>query len=433
MKKIYLILFVFLSIFAFGQRRQVTNAWGYHKDGFLDDAKTAIDKAEASEETKDWYRTYFIKGKIYRDLGISDNKNWKKLCGQDCFNIAYDAFLKSIKLNFKDPANKELDVTNPNDLMKFANIIQKQDVRDFENTEDLYEVVMMHFPALSNDFVMQGAEFFKTNDYENAYQSFSKAMTLSLMKVDTQLVYYTLLAAMNTKRYKEAINVSDALIKLNFGENNKEKMSIYQYQAMAYRNLNDSVKMLKTIDKGIDLFPNDSYPLIIEGYNYYVGKNNNEKALEYINLAIEKGEETTEKAQLYSLKGTILQNLGKNNEAITEFEKALNLAPDFNAYYSLGAVYNNSAADTILWADNNISLTDKEYRKKYKIYEDIAIDYLDKARTYLEKAYELNSKNLEVLQSLRTIYRKNKDEEKYAKIDAEIKALTSPQKSIPID
>ncbi len=440
MKKASLILFIFISILTFGQKRQVTNAWGYHKDGYLDDAKDAIDKAEANPETKDWYRTYFIKGKIYRDLGISDSKKMKKLCDPNCFNIAYDAFIKSIQLNFKDPANRQLDVTNPTDLMKFSSIIQKQDVRDFESTEDLIEIVAMHFPALSNDFVMQGADFFKDGNYESAYQSFSKAMTINFISVDTQLVYFTLLAAMNTDRYKEAANISGELIKLDFGKNNAEKVSIYQYQAMAYRHLDDTAKMLKTINKGIENYPNDSYPLVIEGYNYYVGKNNNVKALEYINIAIQKAEATNNNnntnkdlAQLYSLKGTILQNIGKNNDAIVEFNKALEIAPDFNAYYSLGAVYNNAAADTIAWADNNIPLTDKEYAKKYKVYEDIAIQYLDQARIYLEKAYELNPKNIEVLQSLRTIYRKNRDDEKYAKMDAEIKALTTPQKPTPTE
>lgn len=125
MKKASLILFIFISILTFGQKRQVTNAWGYHKDGYLDNAKNAIDKAEANPETKDWYRTYFIKGKIYRDLGISDNKKWKKLCGTECFNIAYDSFIKSIQLNFKDPANRQLDITNPADLMKFSKTLFK--------------------------------------------------------------------------------------------------------------------------------------------------------------------------------------------------------------------------------------------------------------------------------------------------------------------
>lgn len=422
MKKISLIFLMFICIFAFGQKKNVTDAWSYLRDGFLDDAKTAIDKAESNVDTKDWYRTYFYKGKIYREIGISKEKKYKKLCGDECFDIAYDALMKSIKLNFTKQENKDLDLTDFLDLQKFIQVIQKMDSRDFLDTEAIYEIIGILFPVLCDDLANKGIDAYKKLDFENSYKNFEKAMTISFSKAkaDDQLIFLTALAALETKRFKEAIECYEALIKLDYGQNNEEKIRIYINQALAYKELNDTVKMLKTLDKGIEKFPKDNYPLIIEAFNFYVKNKNNQKALDYINLAIEKN---SNNPQFYSIKGTLLQDMKKLDAAVVEYENAIKLDPNnFDAYYQLGAMYFNAAADTIAWANNNIP--PQEF-KKMDAYNEIAKEFMTKSLPYLEKAYEIKTNNLNVLQTLRTIYYKVGNLEKYQKIDAELKEITS--------
>ncbi|PLX06186.1 MAG: hypothetical protein C0596_17035 [Marinilabiliales bacterium] len=78
MKKLSVfIVLAMLSVAVFGQKRNVTSAWSYLKDGFLDDAKKSIDKAEIHDDTKDWYKTYYFKGQIYQELGISEKPKYR--------------------------------------------------------------------------------------------------------------------------------------------------------------------------------------------------------------------------------------------------------------------------------------------------------------------------------------------------------------------
>ena len=71
MKKLSLLFVLFaLSFSLLAQKNAVTSAWSYLKDGFLDDAKKSIDKAELNADTKDWYKTHYFKGQIYQEIGI---------------------------------------------------------------------------------------------------------------------------------------------------------------------------------------------------------------------------------------------------------------------------------------------------------------------------------------------------------------------------
>jgi tetratricopeptide (TPR) repeat protein len=411
-----------MSVIAFGQKREITNAWGYLKDGFLDDAKKSIDKAELNVETKDSYKTYYYKGKIYRELGVSKNKKYKALCGETCFDVAYDALMKSIKLNFTKPENQNLDLTDELDLMKFAKVLGKQDSRDFEDFESIADIVMNIFPALSNDLVNEGIKKFQEEKFEESYQKFVKASSIAITSADTQLIYLTSLAAMETNRFKETSKFCEALIKLNYGENNQIKVTIYLNLSRAYSALNDTVKMLKTLDAGISKFPQDNYPLIIEAFNFFVKIKDDEKALNYINMAIEKN--PTNPA-FYSIKGTLFEGMGNKDGAAEEYNKGLQIDPEnFDANYQLGAMYYNAAVDTIEWANKNLPPRDFD---KIREYTEVAKNLWEKSLPYLEKAYSMQPQNLNVLQTLRIIYRKTGKMDLYDKVDAEIKVLTEPK------
>jgi tetratricopeptide (TPR) repeat protein len=424
MKKFCIIVLILIGIVAYGQKREVTNAWSYLKDGFLDDAKTSIDKAEKNPETKDFYKTYWFKGKIYRELSVTTDKKYKALCkDMDCLDVAYEALMKSVKLNFKKEENRNLDLTKQVDLMKFSKIVMDNaynDKGDFEDIESISEIVGLVLTAIKNDFYNQGIIAMQKQDFERAYLKFEKAVSISFASVDTQLYYLTSLAALETKRYDKVAQISTELIKLNYGANEEEKVRIYLNQAIAYRELNDTVKMLKTIDEGISKYPKSNYPLIIEAFNYYVPREQHEKAIECINMALEKDPNN---AQFHAIKGTLLESLKNSAKAKQSYEKALELdANNFDANFQLGVLYYNAAADTIAWAENNIP--PKEFAKA-AIYDEIALKLIEESIPYFEKAYQLQPKNLDVLQNLRTVYHKTKKREKSEEIGRQIKELTT--------
>ncbi len=421
MKKLSLLFVLFaLSFSLLAQKNAVTSAWSYLKDGFLDDAKKSIDKAELNADTKDWYKTYYFKGQIYQEIGISEKPKYKALC-TDCLDIAYEAYIKAIKLNFINPEYRNLDLTSETGLMQFVKILSAQDEKNYENTEALYDIIGNRFPALSNAFINQGVSKYQTNDYEGAYTNFEKAVMIATLsfKADTQLYYFASLAAMKANKFEEAVQLNDMLIQLKFGANDDERVGIYLNQAVAYKNMGDTVKMLGILEKGIEAYPNANYPLVIETFNYYVNKGENEKAFEYINMAIEKNQND---AQFYVIRGTLLEEMKRKQEAQSDYEKAISLQPEnFDANYSLGAFYYNTAVDTLDWADKNIPINKFAELDKYK---DIANGFFRQSLPYLEKALAQQATNVNVLSTLKTIYYRLGEMEKYNEISAKINALT---------
>lgn len=421
MKKLSVLLVLFAICFSsMAQKTKVTSAWSYWKDGFLADAKKNIDEAEVHADTKDSYKTYYFKGMIYQDLGSSEKPKYRSLC-DDCFDIAYDAYIKAILLNFVNPDYRKLDLTTEMGLMQFVGVIQKQDDRNYENTESLYDILLVRFPALANGFVNEGVTKFQAGEYDAAYGKFEQAVMISTLsfKADTQLYYFASLAAMKAQKFEEAVKLNDILMQLGFGENDEDKVAIFLNQAISYGAIGDTVKMLETLEKGISTFPNANYPLVIETFNYYINKGESAKAFEYIDMAIKQNPND---AQFYVIRGTLLEEMLRKPEAQLDYEKATELQPDnFDANYSLGAFYYNTGVDTLKWAEENISVTQIAESDKY---DAIAQDYFKKAIPHLEKALELQPENLNVLSTLKTIYYRVKDMEKYNVIKIKIEALT---------
>jgi tetratricopeptide (TPR) repeat protein len=420
MKKLNLILILIaLSIMSFAQRKEVTSAWSYLKDGFLDDAKKSIDKAELNAQTKDWYKTHYYKGIIYQELGNTQNKKYKALCN-GCLDISYDAYLKSIKLNFTDTANRDIKIETTEGFMQFVKIVTANNPRDFEDSQALLDIIGNRFHALSNSFVNQGVNDFKDNKFEEAYSSFEKAMNIASLsfQADTQLIYFTSLAAIRSEKYKEAIELNDVLIKLNYGIDDDEKVSIFLNQAQSYAHTGDTTKMLSILESGISKFPNNNYPLVIETFNYYVNKDEKTKALEYINMAIEKN---STDPQFFVIKGTLLEEMKHKEEAQKEYENAIKIDPNnFDANYSLGAFLYNNAFDTLDWMNENVPIGDFA---KEDMYKKIANELFEKALPYLQKTYEQQPTNINVLNTLSTIYYRLGKTDECMKIKGELDAL----------
>lgn len=420
MKKLFFIgVALVLALSMSAQKQMLTSAWSYLKDGYLDDAKKAIDKAELNPQTAENYKTFWFKGNIYLALSTTKNKKYQALC-DNCIDVAYDAYMKALKLNFVKPEHKDIDFTTQMGLMKFVSVLQEGNEAYFESSEALMEILAEKFPEMSRVYKAKGEEAWRANDFETAYNKWSKASGIpSFAGIDTTIYYYTSLAAMRCKKYDEAIEICDMLIKMDYGMDNKERISVYQNLAMALKETGDTVRMLKVLEDGIKKFPNDNYPLVIETFNYYVGSGNSEKAREYINMAMENDPNN---AQFLVIRGTLSQEMKDNKAAEADFNKALELDPNnYDAVYGLGALYINTAADTLEWAEKNVPPTDFTTFEKY---QEIAKDYQTKALPHLEKALSIKPNDLQVLQILKELYYKTGKYEESQQMGARIKELT---------
>lgn len=419
MKKLILWLVCVNTAIISQSQIEVTNAINFLKDGFLDDAKASIDKAENNVKNKESYKTYYYKGWIYQEIGISESPKYQKLC-DNCFDIAFEAYLKALKYNFVNPDNQNIDLNTEPGLMQFAKIISTPDERNYKNTDVMYDIILNKLPALSNAFFNLGISYYQDKNYEKSYLNFEKAVTIATIsfKVDTQLYYLTSLAALKYEKYEEAIKYSDLLITLNYGNTNEEKVANILNKAIALKNSGEEEKMLNTLEKGIKDYPDANYPLIIENFNYFVKKGENKKALEYINIAIDRNPEN---ASLILIRGTLFEELKLNQEALNDYLTAISKDPDnYDANFNLGAFYFNTGVDTLQWAEKEIPVNNPE---KYAVYKEIANGLFRQALPYLEKADMMKPDRPELMATLKTAYYRLGEMDKYYEISAKIDAL----------
>ncbi|OFX43585.1 MAG: hypothetical protein A2046_01535 [Bacteroidetes bacterium GWA2_30_7] len=413
MKKTTLIIsLLFVSLVFNAQPNKRVSAYNYLKYNELDKAKEAIDAACKHEATISDPKTWYYAGQIYQ--GIYVNKNFKSL-DADALTKSLDAYKKAMALNFKDPANKNLDLSKEDDLVKFTLLLMNQKTA-YVDDEIVMDIIMNRFPALANIFVNKGVTEFKdTKDYPSALNSFENSLFLSTLsgKLDTPIIYYAALAADKAKDFEKSIKYYDLVTKFGYGADVKEKASMFYLLAKVQQAKGDTVKYIETLKKGIDKYQEGSASLVTELINYYLETKQGAKALNYLKLAIEKDpSNATYHFAQGSLYDTYFQNVDSAN---ISYKKAIELKSDyFDAYYNLGALYYNTGAAIIEKANDEKDL------KKYDVLKKQADEKFALALPYLEKAYELNPEDISTMQSLKTLYYRTGNMEKHDQIKAKL-------------
>ncbi|MBA3900299.1 MAG: tetratricopeptide repeat protein [Bacteroidetes bacterium] len=182
---------------------------------------------------------------------------------------------------------------------------------------------------------------------------------------------------------------------------------------------------MEYVRKGRKEFPDDKN-FIIEEYNYYVTRGQLKEAIANLELAIEK--DPNNHILVFSI-GSIFDNIANPpkdkpqpkeeeynklvEQAETNYKKALELKPDyFDAYYNLGALNFNTAV-RMNDAAQEIKNNDAYNKQIKKADAKFAV-----ALPYLEKAHELDSKDVTTINSLRLLYARMGDFEKSNKMKA---------------
>jgi Flp pilus assembly protein TadD len=181
--------------------------------------------------------------------------------------------------------------------------------------------------------------------------------------------------------------------------------------ANVYNAMDDSEGYLAVVKKGRMAYPEDA-DLIVYELNYYLRNGQFEEAENNLKLAIEK--EPMNKQLHFSL-GVVYDNLGQTDKAAIAYEEAIEIDPDyFDAVYNLGALYFNQGVEM------NNAANEIEDNKKYEAKKAEAKASFVEALPYLEKAHELDPKDLGAMQSLKTLYASIGQTDKYKEIKAKM-------------
>ncbi len=405
----------------YAQKSKVVATYNYLRNNEYKKAKVAIDKATKNPKTSNNAKTWWYNGRTYHslnDMCMYQNDNEYCELAPDAANIALDSYIKALLLNMKDEKWHSLDIiNNETDAKVFFKLLQdKKNIKDYEITGD---ILVSRFPALANVFVNKGVK--ELNDEKGgtdkmAVESFETSLFLSgLMKIDTPIYYYTAIAAERAKMYDKAIDYFKKVIDFGYGKNDTVKISMYDGLASCYESNGDTALFIETLKKGIEKYPAVSNSLVPKLINYYLINDMSTEALEYLDIAIER---TPDNFTYLFAQGSLYDKLKQYDKAEESYKKALEIKPDyFDANYNLGAIYFNKAVELF----NSLSDIPIDKQKLYdKTLED-AKAQLRVAQPYLEKALEINDKDIDTITSLNELYVRlnmyDKSKEMKAKLD----------------
>jgi tetratricopeptide (TPR) repeat protein len=383
MKKFFLLIAaVSISFGAMAQKGKVTSALNYIDQGILDKAKDDVDQALANESTKDWFNTYFAKGKLCQAVFTSKDPKMNALYA-DPLTEAYTAYEKALELDPKGTMKKKL-------------------------------ITGTIFNSLAVNLYNQGSAKFEAKDYAGALKSFETQIKVTesdmyVGAVDTGMYYNAGLASVNSAKYADAVKYFQKCADMKY-------MGITPYFQMseAYLSLGDTVQAESVLTGLNSKFPNDKN-VTLQLIDLYIKSGRDADALKYIKLAKEADPTNY---SLYYASGIIYLNETKYDEAIPELTKSIELKSDvYDTQYGLGAAYINKAADMFKAANEIVDV------KKYSDAIDQANAIYAKALPYMEKANELKPNDIYTMGRLQELYYRLKMTDKYTDIKAKLDAI----------
>lgn len=392
MKKTIILLAMVLAYSGtFAQKGKVTTAQSLKDAGKIAEAYAAIEEAidesnPKAEKSIPWPKTWEVRGEIFQAIFQSTDENIKKLSA-DPLTEALKSYKKSMELDTKGSDSKS---------------------------------VKIKLTLLTNDFTNQAVNAFQVEDYNKALSSFEQILEINNMPivksdnpnaVDTVIIFNAALAAYNAENYNKAIGYYKESAK--YGYNGAKTHSLI---GASYQMMKDTTAALQALQEGYEKYPDDN-ALLESMIQIYMDLNKTDEALKNLEKAI--AQDPT-KPRYYFAQGALYEKLGQEQKAIDTYKKTMEIDPTFfNAYYNLGALYYNKGVQQVEVA-NAVPANEKA---KYDIEVKKADEWFAQALPYMEKCNELQADDKMVLESLKNLYYRLQEMDKYNAVLDKIKSL----------
>lgn len=409
-KQILILSALFISLTVFGQKNELKLAEKAVKSNNFTEALNVLNSAEsvfANAEQKYKAKYYYLMAKAVFQNG--NNANYGDV--GNAFNKLLD-YEKSTKQKYSveigELANELIQKVAGNAQNDYQQATQTKVPADYAKAAKGFEQVYALSPADTSFLDNAALLYYFGEEYEASKGAYEKLLDLNYTGIAT--VY----KATNKETGKEdSFNSKkdmDLQIKLGLYENPKEELkesrrnSIFKNYAQCFVKQEDYDKALEIIAKGREEFPK-SYALLIDEANIYYKKGDNVGFTDRLQQAIELN--PTEPTLYYNV-GVMNMDQKKIDEAISYFEKAIELKPNYvDAYNNIGAAMIEKAEPII--EEMNKSLSDFD---KYDKLQAQQLEIYKKALPFYEKAHELDGENISVIQTLIGLYENLGEDEK---------------------
>ena len=374
---------------SFAQKKVVNEAQSIAKGSNADfgEARTLIKGALENPETKDDAKTWYVAGFI-EDQQFNAERAKQILGQQPNEPVMYEA-LYGILPYFQKAY--ELDQL-PNEKGKVKP----------KYTKDIKSILSANHVYLFNG----GAYYFDKQEYKKAYDFFNQYVEISELPMfaGTQTAekdstfmtvqFYAAAAASLAKDSRLAIAALERAQNTPY-----RQYDVYQYLCYEYgeaRTAQDSVMLEKTFEEGMQVFPDSAF-FLNNLINTYIYSNRNEKALEMLNVAIQKNPND---ANLYNVMGRVYETgLKDYANAEKNFQIALEKDPNLtDALSNIGRIYYNQGVNKL--SEANMINDSKKYQEELSMAKDL----FKKALPYYKKAHEAEPEKMDNMIALRGIY-----------------------------
>ncbi len=406
MKKIILALFLVVSFTSsFAQKANVSKA---KNKALMDNpdfagAREAILPALQDPTTKNDPYTWYV-------AGLIGNKENDVLYQKALLNQKFDSdekgkailesynyFLKADSLDLLPNAKGKVKPRFEKDI--------KAKIKDYYTTQQ--------------NLIAYGAYLYENKKYAdavNAFDVYLQIPKLTLMNHEipmdstyNKISYYTAIAASYANMHDKAISILE-----NLKDKNYETLTVYELLYQEYQTKKDTVNFVKTLKDGFDKYPNE--PWFLQNLiNYFIYSGKTKDALTYLNTAIER---EPKNPQYHYVKGNLDESFGNTDEAIKDFNLAIQLDSTLaDAYAGLGRLYYNKAVKVLENANN---LKDN---KQVVVEQTKAQGFFQQSVPFFQKAAQLKPKEIEYKRTLKTLYYRLKMDKEFEAINKEIQAL----------
>jgi tetratricopeptide (TPR) repeat protein len=237
---------------------------------------------------------------------------------------------------------------------------------------------------------------YNLHKYYDALSNFEGSLACSsnplIGTTDTLVTYYAGLIARLAGDNTKALDYFGKALALNYDQNG----DLYATYAEVLQAAGDTATSVQTLTEGLAKHPTNQ-SIIIGLINTFLQQGDDpKKILPYIEQAQQNDPENS---SLYYAEGVVYEQMNDGENATLAYKKSLEKDENnFFSNYALGALYFNKAVQ--IQNDAAMEPDDKKYAELIK---DVDV-YFDLSLPYLERAHELQSTEVAVMESLKSLY-----------------------------
>lgn len=402
MKRKSILLLCALTTFGAFAQKSIVEDVDHAVDGF--DVKVDVYKKAAqdilpaleNEETKSDAKTWFVAGKT--NLGLYDKfftmmkfgqEVDKELMGTSLLK-AYDYFVTALPLDSVKQTNKDGSFKKE----KNGKIKVKT-----KYSKDIINNLIGHH----NDFQLAGSLLYDLKKYPEACKAWGIYVSMptsglaerdKFMAADStlsQIEFYRGVAAWQGEDLKTAVAAFANARKMGY-----QQKEAYDYAMNCYANMNDNEGIVAVAKEALPLFGDKDSQYINIIINDNINKGNYAEAEKLVEEAIAQNPDN---AELYNVKGIMLEQKDDETGALACFKKAVELNPEFmQGQFNAGRLLVKQAVNL---QSENEKLKGAEFAK---MKEEQVLPLYKEAMPYMEKAYLLDSTDSQIKNILSNIY-----------------------------